>query len=132
MTKDEMIDWFKSAPKGSRHQRMLWTAREIARLTGVTEGGAYQTLLSALIEGERLPAAQSPGFQWPRMNSLSDGNYYLPATDETIPADMAAPSPDDRFHHCVDSAIFPLGFDRGAPVWGAARTRCFFAPMNSS
>jgi hypothetical protein len=40
MTKDEMIDWFKSAPKGSRHQRVLWTAREIARLTGVTEGGA--------------------------------------------------------------------------------------------
>jgi hypothetical protein len=63
---------------------------------------------------------------------LPDGNYYLPATDETIPADMATPSPDDRFHHCVDSAIFPLGFDRGGPVWGKARTRCFFAPMHSS
>jgi hypothetical protein len=48
---------------------------------------------------------------------LPDGNYYLPATDETIPADMATPSPDDRFHHCVDSAVFPLGFDRGGPVW---------------
>jgi hypothetical protein len=45
---------------------------------------------------------------------------------------MATPSPDDRFHHCVDSAIFPLGFDRGGPVWGKARTRCFFAPMHSS
>ena len=33
MTKDEMIDWFKSAPKGSRHQRMLWTACKIACLT---------------------------------------------------------------------------------------------------
>ena len=54
MTKDEMIGWFKSAPKGSRHQRMLWAAREIARLTGVTEGSAYQMLLSALIEAERL------------------------------------------------------------------------------
>src|SRR5215475_7375626 len=29
---------------------------------------------------------------------LPDGNYYLPSTDETIPADMAAPSPDNRFH----------------------------------
>jgi hypothetical protein len=48
MTKDEMIDCFKSAPKGSRHQRMLW----VARLTGLTEGGAYQMLLSALIEAE--------------------------------------------------------------------------------
>src|SRR5262249_25425368 len=28
-------------------------------------------------------------------------NYYLPGTDEVIPADVAAPSPDDRFHHCI-------------------------------
>jgi hypothetical protein len=62
MTKDEMIEWFKSAPKGSRHQRMLWAARKIARLNGVTEGGAYQKLLSALIEAERLPRGQIPGF----------------------------------------------------------------------
>ena len=55
MTQDEMIEWFKSAPKDSRHQRMLWTAHKIARLTGVTEGGAYQMLESALIEAERLP-----------------------------------------------------------------------------
>jgi len=52
MTKDEMIEWFKSAPMGSRHQRMLWTAHKIARLTGATEGGAYQMLLLALIEFE--------------------------------------------------------------------------------
>src|SRR6516162_9768588 len=30
---------------------------------------------------------------------LPNGSYYLPRTGETIPADMAAPSPDDRFHH---------------------------------
>ena len=53
MTKDEMIEWFKSAPEGSRHQRMLWAAHKIARLTGVTEGRAYQMLLGALIEAER-------------------------------------------------------------------------------
>ena len=55
MTKDEMIDCFKSAPMGSRHQRMLWAAQKIARLTGATEGDAYQKLLIALIEaGKRL------------------------------------------------------------------------------
>jgi len=53
MTKDEMIKWFKSAPRGSRHERMLWTARKIARLTLVTEGDAYQMLLVALTEAER-------------------------------------------------------------------------------
>src|SRR6266545_2623041 len=55
MTKKEMIEWFKSAPMGSRQQRMLWAARKVARLTGATDGGAYQTLESALIEAERLP-----------------------------------------------------------------------------
>src|SRR6516162_2184901 len=30
MTKDEMIECFKSAPEGSRHERILWTARKIA------------------------------------------------------------------------------------------------------
>ena len=53
MTKDEMIDWFKSAPKGSRHQRMLWAANKIACLTGMTEGNAYQKLLIALIEAQK-------------------------------------------------------------------------------
>jgi len=55
MTKDEMIEWFKSAPEGSRHHRMVWTAHKIARLTGATEGSAYQMLLCALIEAERQP-----------------------------------------------------------------------------
>src|SRR5215468_10115867 len=32
--------------------------------------------------------------------ALPDGSYYLPGTGETIPANMAAPSPDDRYHHC--------------------------------
>ena len=53
MTKDEVLGWFKSAPKGSRHQRMLWAAQKIAHLTGETEGGAYQMLLVALIEEEK-------------------------------------------------------------------------------
>jgi hypothetical protein len=55
MTKDEMIEWFKSAPMGSRHQRMLWAARKIACLTGATDGDAYRALLIALIETERPP-----------------------------------------------------------------------------
>jgi hypothetical protein len=66
---------------------------------------------------------------------LPDGNYYLPATDETIPADMATPSPDDRFHHCIHYPMFPMAnkFDRWGPVWESVRkTRCFFAPMHSS
>jgi hypothetical protein len=53
MTENEMIGLFKSAPLGSRHQRMLWTAHKIARLTGATEGGAYQMLLVTLIEAEK-------------------------------------------------------------------------------
>jgi hypothetical protein len=64
---------------------------------------------------------------------LPDGNYYLPTTDEVIPADMASPSPDDRFHHCM---YYPVGygFDPwGYPLLGSEpKTRCFFAPMNSS
>ena len=62
MTKDEMLGWFNSAPEGSRHQRMLWAASKIARLTGATEGGSYQVLLIALIEAERLPRGSIPGF----------------------------------------------------------------------
>jgi hypothetical protein len=53
MTNDEMVGWFKSAPKGSRHERLLWAAHKIAQLTGSTEGAAYQMLLVALIEAER-------------------------------------------------------------------------------
>ena len=62
---------------------------------------------------------------------LSDGNYYLPETGELISAEMASPSPDDRFHHCT---YYPIAKDvEGYPVWGSEpKTRCFFAPMNSS
>jgi hypothetical protein len=60
MTKDEMIGWFKSAPKDSRHERMLWAAHRIARLTRATEGRAYQMLLVALVEADKLRSI--PGF----------------------------------------------------------------------
>ena len=64
---------------------------------------------------------------------LPDGSYYVPATGETIPADMAAPSPDDRFHHCI---FYPLAskYDPwGGQIWESKpKTRCFFAPMNST
>src|SRR5262245_9922795 len=59
MTKDEMIEWFKSAPKGSRHQRMLWAARKMAHLTGMPEGGAYQMLLVALRAHLCMPVCSS-------------------------------------------------------------------------
>ena len=34
---------------------------------------------------------------------LPNGSYYLPASNEIIPAEMATPSPDDRFHHCANA-----------------------------
>jgi hypothetical protein len=37
---------------------------------------------------------------------LPNGSYYLPQTNEIIPADMATPSPDDHFHHCT---YYPVG-----------------------
>jgi hypothetical protein len=52
-----------------------------------------------------------------------DGSYFLPSTGETIPADMAMPSPDNRFHQCF---YFPTGYE-----WERPKTRCFFAPMHS-
>ena len=64
--------------------------------------------------------------------ALPNGSYYLPDSDETIPADMASPSPDERFHRCT---YYPISteFDRwGGPIWeDKPKTRCFFAPMNS-
>src|SRR6516164_4144886 len=64
---------------------------------------------------------------------LPNGNYYLPATNEIIPADMATPSPDERFHHCI---YYPVAneFDpSGYSAWSDTPvTRCFFAPMHSS
>jgi hypothetical protein len=60
---------------------------------------------------------------------LPNGNYYLPATNEIIPADRATPSPDDHFHHCI---YYPVANDPGGPIWESTpKTRCFFAPMNS-
>ena len=41
---------------------------------------------------------------------LPDGSYYLPGSDEVIPADMATPSPDDRFHHCTYHQVY-IGSD---------------------
>jgi hypothetical protein len=63
---------------------------------------------------------------------LPNGTYYLPVSDEIIPADMAAPSPDERFHHCTFYVITNQ-FDRwGGPMYeDKPVTRCFFAPMNS-
>jgi|SRR5215831_1960108 len=63
---------------------------------------------------------------------LPNGNYYLPATGETIPANKATPSPDNRFHQCT---YYPMAneFDRGGPTFeDKPKTRCFFAPMHSS
>jgi len=65
---------------------------------------------------------------------LPNGNYYLPDTGEIIPADMATPSPDDRFHHCGYYPILYV-FDPLTEQWerkGKPKTRCFFAPMHSS
>jgi hypothetical protein len=66
---------------------------------------------------------------------LPDGNYYLPKTDEIIPAHMATPSPDDRFHRCIFprwAAIANNEFDR-SPAWKIIpTTRCFLVPMHSS
>jgi hypothetical protein len=65
---------------------------------------------------------------------LPDGNYYLPKTDEVIPAEMATPSPDDRFHHCTYYQMGTIAneFDLWL-IWGSKlKTRCFFAPMHSS
>src|SRR5262245_32142544 len=62
---------------------------------------------------------------------LPNGSYYLPTTNEIIPADRATPSPDDRFHQCI---YYPVAneFDPN-PVWESEpKTRCFFAPMHSS
>src|SRR5260370_41067056 len=50
---------------------------------------------------------------------LPDGNYYLPATDETIPADMATPSPDDRLHHSTYYPMLPMQFSCSRPVWAS-------------
>jgi hypothetical protein len=60
---------------------------------------------------------------------LPNGSYYLPRTNEIIPAEMATPSPDDRFHQCTYPAV--ANDVDGGTAWGEV-TRCFFAPMHSS
>jgi hypothetical protein len=57
---------------------------------------------------------------------LPDGSYFLPKTSEIIPAYMAMPSPDNRFHRCIYYSD-PYGEWEVKP-----KTRCFFAPMHSS
>jgi hypothetical protein len=42
--------------------------------------------------------------------ALPNGNYYLPRTVEIIPADMAAPSPEQPGQHMLVLSI--TGFDR--------------------
>jgi hypothetical protein len=68
--------------------------------------------------------------------ALPNGNYYLPSTGEIIPADMATPSPDGRFHRCTYFPTHPIAneFEGSGPVLEGIpnKTRCFFAPMNSS
>ena len=65
--------------------------------------------------------------------ALPDGSYYLPGTEEIIPADMAAPSPDDRFHQCTSYLMVKDPNGGPEPVWESEpKTRCFFAPMHSS
>ena len=59
---------------------------------------------------------------------LLNGNYYLPETGEVIPAAMATPSPDDRFHHCTYHPIVKSSYDP-EPVWESTP---FFALMHSS
>src|SRR5215468_7587798 len=62
---------------------------------------------------------------------LPNGSYYLPSTDEVIPADMVTPSPDNRFHHCTHYPIATVPW--GGPIYESEpKTRCFFAPMTPS
>ena len=61
---------------------------------------------------------------------LPNGSYYLPESEETIPANMAMPSPDERFHRCAYNPV-PSEFDPWPALESKPKTRCFFAPMNS-
>jgi hypothetical protein len=54
---------------------------------------------------------------------LPDGNYYLPASDESIPADMARPSPDDRFHRCAFNPVATVTFIPGIIHYWEANPR---------
>jgi hypothetical protein len=57
---------------------------------------------------------------------LPNGNYFLPETGEIIPAEMATPSPDNRFHHCIYYPMAKLADPWSGPVWESIpKTRCF-------
>src|SRR5262249_40266937 len=45
---------------------------------------------------------------------LPNSSYYLPRTNEIIPADKATPSPDDRFHQCTYFVV-NYDFEPGSP-----------------
>jgi hypothetical protein len=62
---------------------------------------------------------------------LPNGNYFLPSTDEIIPAEFATPSPDDRFHHCIYHPWVNAVDPNFGPWDDKPKTRCFFAPMHS-
>src|SRR5262244_3333106 len=53
---------------------------------------------------------------------LPDGNYFLLASVEVIPADMASPSPDDRCACCIYFPLVPIG----EPVYKSAPFNRYF------
>src|SRR5262249_61673582 len=97
-------------------------------------GGARAEDMSSNVgEGEGGPSWGGEICNRGKAVALPHGNYYPPGTAEVFPADVAAPSPDDRFHHCIYHHVY-IGSDPwGYPLWDTTpKTRCFFAPMNSS
>jgi len=63
-----------------------------------------------------------------------EGGYYLPASDEFIPAARSLASPDERFHRCSyprNMQWRSRGAGHGPEGWielGKAATQCFWAP----
>ena len=57
--------------------------------------------------------------------------YYLPDSDETIAAEDAQLSPDNRFHRCIYATVMRWDEQERhyVPQSGYSRTRCFFAPQ---
>jgi hypothetical protein len=57
--------------------------------------------------------------------ALPNGNYYLPSTDETIPADTATPSPDERFVPIIQSLTNGVHqFGKANPRLDASLLQC--------
>jgi len=60
--------------------------------------------------------------------------YWLPASGEFVPVEMARQSPDERFHRCAYPPNLQWrgrGAGQGPEGWieiGTAATRCFWAP----